>query len=345
MAACGSSTGAVSANPKTQLLAGAASIQAQPTLAYNVHLASTPAQLGALAPSLPTPYDSVVAGASLVIQQSTTNGKPLSSLGTAYFNAGSPSAQIAELKNEDVDISFNAGGFKLIEIRLVNGVLYARADVHDALGLFGLNQSELAPYAAKIPVGSQYDFARAALAGNWVSFNFVTVLQGLASSLPVTPTTAKGEFNQVITSLKAVYNNDVSVVKDGSAPGSSTKLAVSANEQTVVRALLIAFSQVEARLGTGGKVPAPDLSKVPSKTVTAFAGLSGNTLNNVAFNASQFIPTATAASNPLELEVGVSHPTVSISAPSGATAISLPGIAKLFSGLPAAAKARVSANG
>lgn len=313
-------------------------MEAKPTLSFDVHLTSTPAQLHALLPSLPTPYDSVITGASLVVQESTTDGKSLSALASSELDSNSATAVVAALSDVDLDLALNAGGDKLLELRLIKGVLYARADVNGALALVGLNQSSLASVRAEIPSGSEYDFARAALKGDWISFNVASELRGFLSTAPsVSSSSSKSEDKQLIAALKSIYNSDITVTKDGSTSASSTKLAVSGNEQTLAKALVTAFAQLEESVGAGANVPVPNLSKVPSKTVTAFAGLSGDTLNALATNLSQFIPTTAASKNPLELEVGVTHPSVSITAPSSATAVSVPGFEKLFAGLGEAA--------
>lgn len=350
LAACGSAASGTGAqnptikNPKAALLSSVGALEAQPTLAFDVHLATTPAQLEALIPGFPSPYAKLVTQASLVLQDATANGKPL---GAANLTNESPAQAIAGLSNDEVDETFNVGGFKAYELRLVNGVVYLRLDVKDTLALVGYNQAKLAPIAKMIPAGAQYDFARAALAGKWVSFDALSEFKSFLSTAPtLPPAQSKANADKYLAALESVYNKDIAVATDGSVPGGTAKLAISANERNLASGVYGAFMNLATSLGTlGGAGGAPDLSKVPNTTIKAFAGIKDNALNEVAINLSQFIPGAAAKTNPLEMEVGVSHPAMSISAPSGATAASLGALTKLFGAASASGRSAMATPG
>ncbi len=343
LAACGTSAPTASQSPKARLQASVVGIDAQSSVVYNFHLPITNAQLKALAPQLPGIFDGAVTGASIVVKETTANGQPLSSLAKPYLKSGSYTDLLNELKNENLDFSFNTEGFTLLELRAIGGVLYARVDVKDALGLFGLTSATLAHVEAMIPPGSTYDFARAALAGKWASFNYVSEFKGLVSTLPTASPAQSKMITQYLAAIQKLYDNDVTVATDGSS-GGLDKLALSANEHT----LAVAFAMVSTQLGqalgatgTSGAIPPADLAKVPNKTVQAFAGLRGDSLAELAINISQFIPGSAAKANPLELEVGISHPAVSISVPSGAAPINPGAFAQLFGGFGGAASGLV----
>ncbi|MGH9129063.1 MAG: hypothetical protein ACRDY2_08885 [Acidimicrobiales bacterium] len=332
LAACG--TAKPAGPPKAQLQSSVSSLDSSPTVSVDLHLAATAAQLHAVAPTIPTPFDSLITGASVVIQETTTNGKPLASVAKAVQASGSPTAALDSLRQVDEDLAVNGGGYKLLEIRFVKGVVYARADVKDFLGLFGISPTSLASVKSKIPSGSQYDFERAALAGKWVSFDALSALQGFLSTAPVgSPAQTKALLAKVYGAISTVYTKDITVAAAGSGPKGTTKLAVSANEHKLVADVVGAFAQVFPS-GVAG-LPAPNLSKVPNHTITADALLKGTALSGFQLNISQFLHSAAAASNPLVVSATISHPSVSISAPSGATSASLPALAKLFQGASA----------
>lgn len=330
LAGCGGSTAKTAATPKAQLQSSFDSLYSSPTLSVNFHLDATPAQLHAVAPSIPTPFDSVITGASVVIKEATANGQPLYSLGRTARAAGTPAALVNLLSQVDLDMAFLAGGTELLDFRLLGGVVYARADIADSLALVGATPAVLAGARAKIPSGAQYNFARAALDGNWVSFNAIQALQGLLSTAPVVPQSQlKAEEAKFAGALESVFNKDVTVANAGSA-GAASKLAVSANLRNVLGDLASAFMQLAPSSRSVGGMVAPDLSKVPDKTVTADALVNGSTLSGLQINISQFLPAVSPSAKPLVVGATVSHPPVDIVTPKGATAATLPGLEGLF---------------
>jgi hypothetical protein len=340
LSACGSSTPAGS--PKVQLKSSISSLGSSPTLSINFHLSATPAQLHALAPSIPTPYASLITGASVVLKETTTNGASLNSVRDAAEASGSPTAAIDSLRQVDVDLAVNGGGNELMELRLVNGVLYARADVKDILALVGKTSSDLSSVASSLPSGSQFDFARAALGGKWVSLNVVSALQGYLSTAPVVKQSqSKASLAKVIKAFDTLYADDVTVAAAGSGPNGTSKLAVSANARTLLTGLDNTLMQINPAVSAKG-----DLSKVPDRTFSADAFLNGTALTGIQLNLSQFIHGGVSATTkPLELAATISHPSVSISAPTSSTPASIAALGQLFAGLGGSAPGLSSGSG
>ncbi len=333
LAACGT-TAKPAESPKVQLQNSFSSLGASPTVSVNFHLTATASQLHAVAPSIPTPYASLITGASVVLEETTTNGASLNSVRQAIVASGSPAATIAALRQVDADLALNGGGNKLVELRLVKGVLYAKADVADIAGLVGKSSSALSSLAATLPPGSQFNFARAALAGKWVSFNVINALQGvLSTATTLTPAQSKAMLATILKDLGALYTNDVTVTSAGSGPNGTSKLELSANERTLLTGLVSALKQINPLASTKG---VPNLSKVPNKTFSADAFLSGTALTGIQVNLSQFIHGGVSATTkPLDMAATISHPSVSISAPTSSTPASIAALGQLFAGLGA----------
>lgn len=338
LAACGGTTGnsqAVKAPPKTpqaQLKDGVSSLGSSSSLSVDLHLNTTAAQLHTLAPTIPTPFDGVITGASLVLKESTGNGQSLASLNKQGAH-GSTAQQTAALEDVNTDFTVGSQGTTYFELRTVKGVLYAQANVSAALGLAGKG-AMLKSLEAQIPASNEYDFARAALQGHWVSVNYVPLLKTIESSTSSSYSAAQGQ--ALIGDIEAALLKNVTVANAGKGPGGSSKLAIGADENNLVNSLVSTFVK-DYPAAANTPLP-PGISTLPHKTFTADGFVKGTTLTGVQLNLSQFAPTTSA---PLVFAADFGHPQVSISAPSGAVAVPPNLVQALLSTALSSAQAKV----
>jgi hypothetical protein len=314
LAACGSST---TQSPKSQLSAAVRSLGSTSDLTLTLHLSTTPSQLTQLDHSIPGPVAALLSDATLTREVQTVNGKPLNTVVDATGQRRTPAA--AGLVNSD--LSLEANGTRYLELRTVKGVAYAHVDIGAFQGLTGAPLSAL---ATQIPPGPNRQAALAVLTGHWVSVDLNQLYQGGAAP----STTANPNRAAVVSQLEGVVSRDTSVTRTSSNSGTDT-LTVSANVATLGHDLLSTLAtaapqRLQAPLAQVG-------SRLPQKTVSAQAQVTGTTLNQVSFDLAQLARSGSPLAGqhlPLVLDVShASHP--AISAPAGAVPVNVANLGAL----------------
>lgn len=257
-----------------------------------------------------------VAGAQLVIEEKTTNGKKLSEL-----KSGDTSGVTAKF-------AFVDNGRTYVELRTVDNVLFIKADVKGLLELF--HQSKLLG-EVQARANSLPKFVQALVAGQWVSLD-LNALKSLAGQFGgASPNPAQSQ--KLLSALEGVLTKDVTVTRIGTdSDGDHLRLA--AQSKLLVTDFLQAISSAVPAAGLAlGKL---DPTKLPDHSIVVDAWVNNGALAKLSLDVAQFAKAG-------ELKPGDKLPIVlafdrsgdDISKPSGATSVDLSQLGSLLGGLGA----------
>ena len=269
------------------------------------------------------------------------DGKTFGDSGKAYQGlstdpsaiAKDPQAYADALKHSGaVDLTVNYQGAGLAEARMVNGVVYAKADGPSILRLAGEPQSKLHGGLQGLPP-SLAPIAKAAH-NQWVSIDLVSTLPSLlkgltGSGLPApTASVNPATIQSLLTALKSAYQKNVTITKVGSS-GKGTDYRLSAPIKQIANAVEPQLESLAGQVGDtatiGGDGVSPNdklrsgIAKLPNKSFDADVWVRDDELTWLSLDLAQF--DAKAAGHKVVLNVDITTNQGSVSAPSGATPV------------------------
>ena len=254
-------------------------------------------------------------------------------------SADKPLNQLKAGDNSNAEIDFKAGGTDFFDIRIVNGALYAKANVPQIVQLSGkpidvnaLLASGQVPDALKAPV-------QAAVDGKWIGVSAADLksLQQLASSggdLTATPTAPNSAaLAGVSANLIKALTKDTTVTDQGGG-----KFEVKGQVKAVAQDVLAA---VEPVLSNVPKASKSDLDKMKeslnnipdSENVTFDVWVKNNTINELQIDLAQFIPATQSGGGHLPLDAKFSQNASPVGAPNDVTMLDLKSLMGAFAGL------------
>lgn len=318
LSACGSGSSSVSATlpPKAQLRTAMSSVTSSPNLVATLHLDATPRQLQALSPQhgLSTAQSRLLSAAQLVFSVTSGTGTPL---------AQHPA-------NQEVEVQLREhGGPALVDLRYLSKVLYLRIDAPGLATAAGANPASLAHFEAQASQAAQANpslrFLQAGLQGHWLSLD-VGALQrsGLLGSGLLGTTSTTTNPAALRSALSSVLARDVTVRRAGTDPTLGTDLVASGNLHQLFSDLVPAvYSSLPAQLrGQLGQLSA----KIPNRVAQIHFFVQGDQLSAVRVNLAQLLVSQLPAGSRLDLELDLAHPSVSVTAPTGAVPVDLSGL-------------------
>jgi hypothetical protein len=269
-------------------------------------------------------------GDSSKAYQSLSDRPSITSNPQAYANALKQSGSVGML--------VNYRGSGLAELRMVNGVVYAKADGPTILKLAGEPQSELDDALAGAPPALA-PLTKAAH-NQWVSIDLASALPSALKDLTPggvpTPTASinPATIQNLLDSLKSAYRKNVTIKKIGSGD-KGTEYQLSAPIKQIAAAVEPQLESLAGQLGDpaadlGADAPSlkvevhSELGKLPNSNFDADVWVKDDKLTGFAVDVAQF--DAKAAGHKVVLNVDVHLNGGAVSAPSGATALDVKGL-------------------
>jgi hypothetical protein len=329
---------------------------------FTVSLDTTTADVAAISEAQGEPmsatdqltFDKVLAG-DVVFSVEAADGKTFGDSAKVDAGAGSPDLmgllgdpeKLSALLKEQGAFSaaVRQDGTALVDVRSVDGVIYARADVKKILTLAGQDPGSVDQQLAGLPPALA-PLAKAAK-GEWVSIDLVKaakaakdsgVLDALPKSAP-TPSVDVAKVQKLIASLKAAYQQKATITELGDDDQRGTGYRLGAPAKQVAEAVsddLIALvgkeSEAEVRKA---------ITQIPDKTFSVDLWVKDDKLTAVSLDIVQFLEKPVAGKK-LAVDIDVDLDAGQVSAPEGATEID---VKSLLSQFPAGALGGLSAAG
>jgi hypothetical protein len=310
----GTATNNSSAAPLTELTGAIDALSNASTISATLKLGATGSQLQSFVheqdptSKLTAAQANAIVGAQIEIETSAPSGKTLGDLSTSN-GAGA------------VNLTISDQGSSLFTLRVVSKTLYFQVDLKDLLNKLGQSSTfaQIQAASAQLPA-----FVQALLKGNWVSLPEATA-KSLSSELGASSgsSTNQAQANALLAKLKALLTKDVTVTRTSS--GSTDVLTLSGNTRTLANDFV---TEVASSIpGAGAALGSADLSKVPSKTLTATASVTGGALAGIGLDLGQFAKSG-HGSLPIDLAIGRSGS--AITAPSGAVPVDTSSLGQLL---------------
>ena len=161
----------------------------------------------------------------------------------------------------------------LAELRVVNNVVYARADVSDLVEKFGGSQEEVDAAAAQ--AGAQFDFVQPLIDGEWVGFEGAEQLQQQLGA-PSPDAELQKQFADDLA--KAVQ--DSSTVTDEGSDDAGEHLVANVNIKDLYTALQDSFGSLTQM--PGAQLPSAD--EVPDEEIAIDFWVDGGNLTQIGFD-------------------------------------------------------------
>ncbi len=243
-------------------------------------------------------------------------------------------AKLSELlkKQGSFSMSVRLSGDALVELRSVDGKIYARANAKQILTLAGENPDSLDQQLAGLPPALA-PLAKAAK-GEWVSVDLVKaaaaakdsgVLDALPTSAP-SPSVDAAKLQKLLNSLKTAYQDKATITELGDGErgkgyrlGAPAKQVAEAVSNDLI-ALVGKESEVEVRKAIG---------QIPDKTFNVDLWVKDEKLSAVSLDITQFLDKPVPGKK-LAVDIGVDVDSGKVTAPSGATEIDVESLLKEF---------------
>jgi hypothetical protein len=246
-----------------------------------------------------------------------------------------PEAFAAALKAQG---SFSAtahlSGAALVDLRFVDGVFYARADVTKIASLTGQDPAQIDRSLAELPP-ELAPLAKAAK-GEWVSIDLTKLVKaakdsGALDNLPTpapTPSLDAAKLQNFLNSLKAAYDKQATITEIGKDGARGQGYRVGAPAKRIAQAVsddLIALvgRESEAQIRTA-------ITRIPDKNFYIDVWVKDDALTDVQVDLTQFLDKP-APGRKLAVDIAVNTTPAAVTAPAGATEID---VAKLMKDLP-----------
>ncbi len=242
-----------------------------------------------------------------------------------------PQAYANKLRQSgSTQLAVNYQGSALADLRMVNGVVYARADGPTILKLAGEPRSDLDDALAGLPP-SLAPLAKAAR-GQWVSIDLAKDLPSLVKSVPTGDLpTATASLNpatvqQLLDSFTSAYRKNVTITQVGKgAKGTEYQLSapirqIATQVEPQLDALISQASSGDPDVPSAAKIK-QEIAKLPNRSFDADLWVKDSKLTGLSVDLAQF--DAQAAGHKVLLNVDVAQNAGNVSAPAGATPIDL----------------------
>jgi hypothetical protein len=248
-----------------------------------------------------------------------------------------PEAFAAALKDQG---SFSAtahlSGADLVDLRFVNGVLYARADVKKIVELAGEDPSQVDRALSDLPPSLE-PLAKAAK-GEWVALDLTKAVKaakdsGALDRLPkpsATPSVDAAKLQHFLDSLKAAYDKQATITEIGKDDARGQGYRVGAPAKRIAEAVsddLIALVGQESESQIRKAI-----TQIPDKTFYLDVWVKDDALTAVQIDLTQFLDKPVPGKK-LAIDIAVNTKPAAITPPSGATEID---VQKLIRELPSA---------
>lgn len=261
----------------------------------------------------------------------------LKTTGTSFAaDAKNPSA--AGKKSFALDV--NAGDqANLVQLDVIDKVLYARADVHKLASYFGPGGEKTVQQFSSGAVARKYPFVTRAVAGDWLKLDLADLDQFAKSIAPgSSPMLSQSQIQALIKGLVGVYDKDVTVTRAAADPSLGDHLVLAGNVRTLGTDLLAALkSSLTSVPGLSSLLTHVDASGLPSKQVQLDAYVKNGALSALRFNLTPYFKASeqkAVGGKPIDVELDVAR-SASISAPSDATTVTTQQLFGLLGGLGA----------
>jgi hypothetical protein len=231
--------------------------------------------------------------------------------------------------------SVRLSGNSLVDLRSVNGVIYAKADVKKILELAGEKPDTLDQQLSGLPP-AMAPLAKAAK-GEWVSLDLAKAAEaakesGLLDALPKatpSPTVDAAKLNKLIESLKKAYQDKATIteLKEDDQRGDGFRLSAPAKQVAeAVSPDLIALvgktAEAEVRKA---------ITEIPDKNFSLDVWVKDDKLTAVALDLTQFLDKPVPGKK-LAVDVDIDVDSGKVEAPSGVTEIDVKELLKSFPG-------------
>ena len=178
-----------------------------------------------------------------------------------------------------VRVVVNIDGEESVDLRVVDKVMYVRADVRGLADRFGADTSEI-DQAAQEAASFGFDFVGPLLDGEWLALDFGVLQEQFGGQLP-TPT---GGTDQSLKELEAILRDTAAVSSEGSDDVGDHLVATVPLRETYQRFLEIA--DIAAQLPPGATLP--DASEVPDESIALDVWVDDGQLRQVELDFLQF---------------------------------------------------------
>ncbi|WP_377271798.1 hypothetical protein [Peterkaempfera sp. SMS 1(5)a] len=310
-------------------------------LAAEFSLDATPDQLRSFAKLSGEPLAQqdaeTLSGLSLAF--SMTADKPLKDVFSSKSGAGGAIGLNGD-RGVDVDYAVRSkGGDSMVEVRQVDGRLYARADIQALARLSGEDAGDLGAMEDELP--PELKVFKQALEGHWLSLDAKVLKQfsgqmqqGAGAAPGGGPSLDAGAQRKLIDTLESVLSEDVSFEDKGQQDGAD-RIVVSAPARTLVRDLQKAVQPLaESIPGLPSGFSQSGADQIPDRSVSAELRIKDGVIASVSLDLAQLDPKANWGDH-LPLKLSFARDAAPVQAPSGATALTqqdLDRMTKLMSG-------------
>lgn len=245
---------------------------------------------------------------------------------------GTPLSELAEDATSDVRVLVDTPMGEMVDLRLVGGSLYARADLPAVGQLVG----EPVPTVAELGLGDvpALAFFDAALAGEWISLAG-DELAAIGESMGVTPEPTTEEDASMVEQLRQkvsdAFDRTVTVTEDGSDAELGDRILVEASPRRLVEELPGLLEGIPTPQGDAGDVVAEmaeDLSEVPDEPVTVAVYRRDGVVTAIRLDLGQFDETGNW--DDVGILVRFTRGDAGVEAPAGATPVDLMGLGELI---------------
>lgn len=258
----------------------------------------------------------------------TTTGKSFAA------DAKNPSAAGKQSFALDVNAGDQAN---LVQLDVIDKVLYARADVHKLASYFGPGGEKAVQQFSSGEVAKTYPFVTKAVAGDWLKLDLADLEQFAKGIAPgSTPMLGRSQIQALVKGLVGVYDKDVTVTRAAADPSLGDHLVLAGNSRVLGTDLLAALKSSLASVpGLSSLLAHVDASGLPSKQIQLDAYVKNGALSALRFNLTPYFKTSeqkAVGGKPIDVELDVGR-SASISAPTGATTVGTGQLLGLLGGL------------
>jgi hypothetical protein len=232
-------------------------------------------------------------------------------------------------------MSVRLSGGALVDLRSVDGKIYARADVKQILSLAGQPASTLDQALAGLPP-SMAPLAKAAK-GEWVSLDLAKAAaaakdSGLLDALPTataSPAVDTAKVQKLVDDLKKAYQEKATITDLGENNDRGKGYRLGAPAKQVAQAV---SADLIALVGKDGQAEVTKaIGQIPDKTFNLDLWVKDDKLSAVSLDLTQFLEKPVTGRK-MALDIGIDVDSGKVAAPSGATEID---VKSLLSQLPA----------
>jgi len=231
-------------------------------------------------------------------------------------------------ESPNVDFGATAGGTEYIDLRMVGGALYAKANVPQILQLAGKSVGDVNSQLGQIPPDFQAP-VQALMAGKWVGVSAADLkgLEQMATSLggdlgsTASPSTNPALLAGMESSLLKALTQDATVSDKGGGKLEVTG-KVKVIGQDILQAVGPALSSVPGRTKSDLDQMREGLNSIPdSEMVTFDVWLKDKQINELQIDLAQFMSKTESGGGKLPLDMKFSKDANKVSAPDGVTNI------------------------